>query len=281
MHWFEGRRSQDGRLPFDLADRGLTLGDGVFDTALVLRGRMVWRQAHVARLAQACASFGFALDHAAVDAAIDALIPGVARGALRVTVTRGSGPRGLRPPQPASPRIFASVAPLRADPFTPLSLTVSTIRRNETSPTARSKTLGYLDAVVAGQVAAEAGFDDALFLNTRGHVACSTVGNIVALMGGSLVTPPLTDGVLAGMARAALLRLAPALGLQPEERSLTLADLARAEAVLVTNSLKLLAPVRAVGDRQHPPETATVATLRAALRDAIRNDCGADPCEQT
>src|SRR5438094_518816 len=80
--------------------------------------------------------------------------------------------------------------------------------RNAPSLAARLKTLGYLDAVLAAREAAAAGFDEALFCNTRGHVACAGTGNLFALFGQSLVTPPLTDGVLAGIVRAEILGLA-------------------------------------------------------------------------
>ncbi|MEE7438856.1 hypothetical protein MOR12E_06120 [Methylobacterium oryzae] len=51
------------------------------------------------------------------------------------------------------------------------------------------KTLGYLDAVLAAREAAAAGFDEALFRNTRGRVACAGTGNLFALFGANLVTP--------------------------------------------------------------------------------------------
>ena len=249
MWWRDGTLHETSVAPFDLADRGLTLGDGVFDTALVLDGAMVWRAAHLARLADACAALGFALDPTVADAAIAALTAGHASGALRITVTRGTGPRGLAPPKTMTPSLFASLAPLRADlMFSPVSLQVAAIRRNETSPTSRHKTLGYLDAVMASAAAARDGFDDALFLNTKGQVACASVGNIMAIIGDRLVTPPLVDGVLPGIARATLLRLATGVELEPLERSMTLDDLMGADAIFVTNSLKLMARVTRIGD---------------------------------
>jgi branched-chain amino acid aminotransferase len=279
MHWYDGALYPDSKLPFDVADRGLTLGDGVFDTSLVLAGTMVWRDAHLRRLRESCTSLGFAIDVAAVEAAVDTLIAAQSDGALRITVTRGAGPRGLGPPPQPRPTILATMAPLRAKSFfVPLSLHVAAIRRNETSPTARLKTLNYLDAVFASQAARQAGFDDALFLNTTGHVACATVGNIVALHGIRLLTPPLADGVLAGTVRGMVLELCGSIGLDPVEQSLTLDDLAAADAVFVTNSLKLLAPVTRIGDVTKPVSTdLRCAALRAALSTMVAKECGVDP----
>ena len=280
MHWIDGAVSAEGLRPFDLADRGLLLGDGVFDTALVLHGAMVWREAHVARLRHGCRALGFSLDEEFVGQAIDALAPGARRGALRITVTRGGGPRGLAPPPQAVPRVFAAVVPIPAPSFAPLSLHVSAIRRNQTSPVARLKALGYLDAILAAKAAAKGGFDDALFLNTVERVACSTTGNIVALCDGTLLTPPLGDGVLAGTARAALQKLAPALGLKAVEASLSLDALLRAEAVYVTNSLRLLAPVTRIGAQAMPNAAVWTERLKTALCEAVRADSGHDPREE-
>ena len=77
----------------------------------------------------------------------------------------------------------------------------------------------------------------------------------------------------------ALAQLAPACGLACEERSITLAELRRADAVFVTNSLRLIAPVTAIGDSgggdtgyagDHP----VLMRLMAALRDRVAAECG-------
>lgn len=276
MLWRDGRVLDGTVVPFDLADRGLLLGDGVFDTAMALGGRVVAEDAHVERLTAAAAALGFAFDEGEARTAMRALAAALPRAAIRTTVTRGAGPRGLRPPAEARPVLWASAAPLRpATAFSEMSLGWSAIRRNETSPAARHKTLGYLDAVLAADAAAGQGHDEALFLNMQGRVACAGIGSLFAVFGGEVVTPPLEDGVLAGIVRARVLALAPGLGLAPVERSIMPDALAEAEAVFVTNSLRLIAPVRRIGERDyasagHP----VVRDLRAALSREIAEACG-------
>ncbi|MFE1602945.1 aminotransferase class IV [Methylobacterium sp. ID0610] len=271
MPWLDGRRVEGSVAPFDLADRGLLLGDGVFDTALVLNGRVVFEAAHVARLVGAAAALGFPLDPGAVTTAMRAMAEGQARAALRTTATRGSGPRGLRPPAQPRPTLLATAAPLNPGPaFAPLALHLTAIRRNDTSPASRHKTLGYLDAVLAAEEAARAGCDEALFLNTSGRVACAGTGNLFAVIDGGLVTPPLADGVLAGIVRAWILAQASGLGLAVAERSLDPGELMHAEALVLTNSLRLIAPVRALGERsfesaEHPVVGRLVGALRAVI----------------
>jgi branched-chain amino acid aminotransferase len=272
MLWFDGGLTE-GPVPFDLADRGLTLGDGVFDTALARHGRIVFEAAHVGRLAAATAALGFPVAPARIADAMGGLAEAAGRAhplaAIRTTVTRGSGPRGLSPPAEPRPVLWASAAPVSpALAFSPLTLHPTEIRRNETSPAAGLKTLGYLDAVLAAGAARAAGFDEALFRNTRGHVACAGTANLFAVIDGGLVTPPLADGVLPGILRAEIRAgCAPRLGLPVAERSLGLDDLLRAEAVFVTNSLRGLAPVTAIGSTVfasagHQAVAALVADLR-------------------
>jgi branched-chain amino acid aminotransferase len=341
MLWRDGRVAEGTLAPLDHADRGLTLGDGLFDTALALNGRIAFEAEHIARLVASAATLGIPADAAAIRAAMRTLAGRGDRLAIRTTLTRGAGPRGLKPPETPQPTLFATAAPSgRAIAFAPLRLWPTRIARNDTSPAARLKTLGYLDAVLAARDAAEAGFDEALFLNTRGKVACAGTGNLFCVLGTSspppsagegtlqsrggegqrdgsdrgnlsdisgtvaplsrppltrgppspaegggtggwqLITPPLTDGVLAGIVRAQLLALAPAHGLTVEERSLTPDDLRAARGLFVTNSLRLLAPVTALGETAydsagHP----AFALLRDALRDAVAESCGVAPGE--
>ena len=280
MLWRDGALHTGTNAPLDYTDRGLTLGDGLFDTALALGGRVAFADAHIGRLVASAETLGIPAEPERLRAAMRALAgqgTGTAdRLAIRTTLTRGSGPRGLKPPEDPRPTLFATAAPsAKSVSFAPLRLWPTAIARNDTSPAARLKTLGYLDAVLAAREAAAAGFDEALFRNTRGHVACAGTGNCFAVFGATLVTPPLTDGVLAGIVRAAVLGLAAGCGLRAEERSLSLPDLLGAEAVFVTNSLRLLAPVTAIGDTAfrsavHP----AVVRLAAALKTAVARACG-------
>ncbi|AWN37306.1 aminotransferase class IV [Methylobacterium radiodurans] len=281
MLWLDGRLCAETVAPFDLTDRGLSLGDAVFDTALALDGRVAFADAHVARLVAGAATLGFAIDPDRVRAAMRALAETGPRLAIRTTATRGTGPRGLKPPAEPRPVLYATAAPSAAAlAFAPLSLHVTEIARNETSPIARLKTPGYLDAVLAARDAAAAGFDEALFRNTRGRVACAGTGNLFGILGDRLVTPPLADGVLPGIVRAEVLALAGAAGLVSEERSLALPDLLAADAVFLTNSLRLIAPVRAVGGTAFGSTGHSgLARLVAALTERVAASCGLPaPC---
>ncbi|GEP01180.1 aminotransferase class IV [Methylobacterium haplocladii] len=278
MLWCDGRLVA-GPVPFDLSDRGLLLGDGVFDTALALGGRVAFEEAHVARLVAAARTLGFAVAPERVVEAMRAVAGTAPRTAIRTTVTRGPGPRGIAPPAETKPLLFASAAPARSGlAFTPMRLHRTAIRRNETSPTSRLKTLGYLDAVLAAREATAAGFDETLFLNTGSRVACAGIGNVFGMFGQRLVTPSLEEGVLPGIVRAQICSVAPSVGLAVEERPLPLDELLGADAVFLTNSLRLVSPVTAIGEHLfESAENPAVAQLSRAMREAVAASCGVGP----
>jgi len=243
-------------------DRGFTLGDGLFETLRVKAGRIQRRDAHLARLARGAAVLALplpALDLAAVLEEVRAA-NGLEEGSLRLTVTRGEGPRGVLPPPSPQPTVLVTAAPL-ASPAAPARLILARrTRRNEFSPLAGVKSLNYLDNILARQEAAEAGADDAILLNTRGSVAETSIANLFAVIGGRLLTPLLTDGVLPGIMRAAV------LALEGTEETLTPADLARADEVLLTSSLG----IRSVALLEGRPLGAD--TLARRLRAALGED---------
>ncbi len=102
---------------FDLTDRGLNLGDGVFDTSLARNGRIFRRKSHIDRMADACEILGIPFDETAAGTALDALAEAVGDGAVRLTLTRGPGPRGLSFPKNPAPVLYGSAAAMHTPPF--------------------------------------------------------------------------------------------------------------------------------------------------------------------
>jgi branched-chain amino acid aminotransferase len=273
VYWYDGALRETPIAPFDLTDRGLTLGDGVFDTSAARNGRIFLRKAHVERFAAAAEALAIPFPAAEASQALDALAAAIGDGAVRLTLTRGSGARGLGLPKDPKPFFFGATAPL-PPPFACLSLATTAIRRNETSPAARLKALPYLDAILGFEEARAKGADEVLFMNTQGRVACLASANLFAVFGRQVVTPPLGDGVVAGTVRGFVIRSAVDLGLEAVERSLDFGELLRADALFATSSLKLIAPCRLEAASFASAENNLVQHLQALLRDAISTECG-------
>lgn len=264
----------EGDLPLKPTDRGLLLGDGIFETLLVIDGTALWRDAHLARMQGAASELGIPFDGAKIAGSIDRLLARAPQGAhvLRLTLTRGSAARGLAG-NGTEPTLLVSLEPFVKDLlFQPVRLATSAIRRNEHAPSSRLKTLSCIDAIAAARDAAAKGAGDALMLNTAGHVASSTISNIFLLKGGQLITPALDQAILPGIMRRVLL---DASGLRPVERAIVPAELAAADAVFLTNSLRFIRPVTALDG--NPLGSRGLASLIERLCDLATRQCGHDP----
>jgi len=272
--WFNGKRI-DGPLPLDPADRGLLLGDGVFETVAVINGKALWLEEHLARLVKAAAELGIAADLGLIRKAIAALTGEVGLQVLRLTLTRGPAARGLAGGGD-KPSLLATRDPLPRDfLLQPVRLATSAIRRNEHGLASRLKTLSYIDNIAAAREAAVLGADDALMLNTSGKAASSTIANLFLLKGRELVTPDPSQGILSGIMRRTVLDLAPGLGLVPAERAIDPQELAGADAVFLTNSLRFVRPVTALDGRTLGGRP--LDDIVDALCARAKAQCGSDP----
>ncbi|MBO9543591.1 aminotransferase class IV [Caulobacter sp.] len=232
-------------IPHD--DRGLLLGDGLFETMLALDGDLPFIAAHLDRMAAGCEVLNLPFDRAQAERIVREAAPAAGRFAVRLTLTAGSGGRGLDRPAAPVPVLFAKAAP-SVPPTTPATLIIATTRRNEGSPASRLKSLSHLDNVLARAEAAAAGADEAVMLNNRGEVACAAAANLFWIREGRLFTPRLDCGVLAGVTRARLLARHDV-----EEVVAGVEALETADAIFLTNSLIGVREVSKLGGKEFAP----------------------------
>ena len=234
-------------IAIDPTDRGLLLGDGLFETLLALDGKVQRPLVHLARMGLGCAALGLPApcQDEAMRVMADALsTSGLTHGraAVRLNWTVGSGGRGLNRPLTLEPRLWATAAAsLRPDH--PARLMLASVRRNATSVTAHHKTLAYLDNVMARREALAVGADEAVMLNQDGDLACAAASNLFWIEGTQLLTPDLSCGVLAGTERARVLAAAAEAGIEARPVQASAEALQRADGIFLTNSLNGLWPV--------------------------------------
>lgn len=264
--WLNGELVEAGQARVAVSDRGFTLGDGLFETLCVRGGVPLRLDAHWARLEEGARvlRLPLPLDRAGVAAAIAKVLAanGLADAALRLTVSRGPGQRGLLPPQPCTPTMVLTAGPLPPAPGPARVVVAESVRRNPHSPLARIKALSYLDNVLARLEAEERGADDALLLNTEGRLAETTIANLfVVAADGAVLTPPVADGALPGVRRAELMTRRGAV-----ERPLGLSDLLAAREAFLTNALSIRPLVAVDG---HPIGDGQPGGLTRALLDGM------------
>lgn len=275
--WARGRLRDPAEPLFGATDHGVTVGDGVFETCAVVRGRAFALTRHLERLDRSARGMGLPpADRAEVRAGILAVLGAApAAGRVRVTLVAGSGPAGSGRGT-APPTVVVVASP--AHPSRPARVVRVPWTRNERSAVAGLKTTSYAENVVALAEALRAGADEALLANTVGELCEGTGSNVFVERGGELVTPPLSSGCLAGVTRELVLEWSGRAGLPVREARPGELPWEVLEEVLdgtarlaVTGSVRGVVPVIALdGHRVEPgPITGRVAEEYA---DRLRDD---------
>jgi branched-subunit amino acid aminotransferase/4-amino-4-deoxychorismate lyase len=236
----EGQWGDPGDLALPLSDRGLLLGDGLFETVLLEEGRLQLLADHLERWRTSAALLGMAPPPPR--SLILALVAeagtrsGIRTGALRLNWSRGSGGRGLDLPAPAeAPAAHRFWLQLSATPprFDAVTTWISRQeRRNPASRLSRCKSFAYTSQVQARREAHAAGADDALLLSSNGDLCCGSAANLLVRHQGRWTTPPLASGCLPGVMRGRALRLGRA-----REGLLEPSALAGCDGAVLINSL--------------------------------------------
>jgi branched-chain amino acid aminotransferase len=281
--WINGERQADDGPHVSARDRGLTLGDGVFETMRARNGTIFRVGRHLARLERSLTVLEIPAPRELHEWVADAAKAADEETSIRLTVTRGPGPAGVAPPAAPQPTVVISVGPMPAFPASTyadgLSAHVASGRRNEYAMTAGLKTLAYIDAVAGVLEARRAGADEALFLDTEGHCSEASASNLFIATGTELVTPPLSCGVLPGITRETVLELAQAEGVAVAERVIGLPEVRAAKEAFLTSSLRGIAPLVRVGGKPIGRATPGELTRRltAAYLALVDRECGARP----
>ncbi|MFG3302369.1 aminotransferase class IV [Micromonospora chersina] len=252
-------------------DRGVLHGDGLFET-LHLRGGQPWlRDAHLARLRAGADVIGLALPPTEVLVelldTVSAGWPADVEGALRLVCTRGPEGGGPTTVYATLGEVPAAARRARRDGVTVATLPLGVAARVRPELgwlPAGVKSTSYAVSTAARRWAERAGVDEVLWVSTDGYVLEAPTANVVWLAGTTLCTVPAAEtGVLAGVTAGWLLDHAHELGLRPDERLPTPADLHEADAIWLTSSLRGLTEIRTLDrtPRPHSPLTTPLLTL--------------------
>lgn len=249
----------------DPADRGLAYGDGVFETMAVRDAAVERLELHLERLRRGAKRLRLPLpERAALAHELNAACASVRRGALKLILTRGSGPRGYAPPRHPEPMIVLS-ASHRDAPF-PRAIAVVTLgqRLSENESLAGIKHLCRLEQVLGQLELGDCDADEGLMLSTSGNAIGGTSRNLFALIGRRLVTPALRSSGIRGVMRQAVMEQCAALGLEVEEAELRPTALEKADELFMTNALVGIQSISRLDGRSYESR-AIAERLRNAL----------------
>ena len=240
-------------------DHGFLYGDGVYETLRAYHGRVFQLVEHLARLERSGSRLMLRLPVAREQLA-DLVRESIRKNqlqeaSLRVTVSRGPGEIGLDPALCKSPTLVIITRPFQPYPdsfyLQGVSVIVARTRRNlpEALPP-HVKSLNFLNNILANMEAKATGAHEALMLNQQGEVTEGTTSNVFAVQDGRLRTPAVDSGILAGITRGVVLRIArDDLGVETEEARLTVHDLYAADECFLTSTTQEVMPVTKVDGR--------------------------------
>ena len=209
-------------------------------------------QAHHARLSFGCRIFRFQhfLEHYTYDTFLGMLrelfrLNGI-REDVYIRVSAYSDENRITPKFVYKDALSAFLYPLGDYvPSSGMKCMVSSWTRVEDSALpARLKCHGsYVNTAFAKSEALNNGYDEALFLNSRGYVVEGSAENIFLVSDGHLITPPKSDNILEGITRDTILRFAKDEGIPVIERSIARSELYRVDEVFLTGTGAKVSPV--------------------------------------
>lgn len=244
-------------LPADRAavparDRGFLLGDGLFETIRLAGGRFPLLPRHLARLEIGCGLLGLkpppGLDEILSNLAKTTASEGVTDGYARLTLSRGTGPRGYDPSPESRPFCAIEVGPWTPAEPRAWFAAVSRVPVVPHPLLSRCKHTSALPKVMARAEARAAGADEILFLTPDGRLIEGAATNLFWVKEGRIFTPSLETGCLPGVARGWLLDWARSRKLETAEGEFFLTDLNEADEVFLTNALLGPVPLAGIDD---------------------------------
>ena len=261
--WMDGAMLPWEEATIHVLSHALHYGTGVFEGIRAYEtadGPAVFRlEEHMVRMVHSARAYGIPLEYSAehlTKAAKETFAAnGLQSGYIRPLSFYGTGSMGLNP---AGARVHTMIATWSWGAYlgedglaNGIRAAVSSWRRIDHGsliPSAKG-TGGYINSVLAKQSAVNAGYDEAILLNSEGYVAEGSGENIFVIYDGGVATPSPATGALNGITRQSVMTLLRDDGYAVEERKMTRNDLYTADEVFFTGTAAEVTPIREIDDR--------------------------------
>ncbi|MGB3415522.1 MAG: D-amino-acid transaminase [Mesorhizobium sp.] len=273
--YVNGRYLPHANAAVHVEDRGYQFGDGVYEVCEIARGFIIDMTGHLDRLGRSLSelSIGWPIARSALTVVIREVIRrnGVVDGLVYLQVTRGVAGRDHFFPAPDT-RPSLVVTAKKIDPSfyarrAETGLKIITVPENRWDRV-DIKSVGLLPNVLAKQQARTSGAHDAWFVDRDGFVTESASANAwIVTREGVLVTRPAQHGILRGITRTTLFKVAEKLGMKIEERAFTVEEAKAAREAFVSSATTTAMPVVAIDGQ--PVANGHPGSVTLSLRQAF------------
>ncbi|MEL6739373.1 MAG: branched-chain-amino-acid transaminase [Planctomycetota bacterium] len=288
----EGKLLPKSEAKVSVYDHAVLYGDGVFEGIRVYRGKIFKSAQHMERLYASAEAIRLQIPippERMVEIQRECIeANAIEDGYIRLVITRGAGTLGLNPFKCPRPGIICIADQISLYPpeLYEEGMTVVVAQRPRIPIECldpRIKSLNYLNNILAKCEAIDRGLLEAIMLNLDGHVSECTGDNIFAIKGDRVFTPPSESGILEGITRAFVIdTIAPACGLEVEEKLMRPEELLEADEVFLTGSAAELIAVTGIittddlgNDTTHQisvGEGPLTKAMRAKFREIVTSD---------
>lgn len=285
MIWFGTEIVPVAEARVSVFDHGFLYGDGIFEGIRIYNGRIFKEAEHIRRFFESAKAIRLELPMTA-DQLSDAMYETLRANGItdrdcyiRLICTRGVGLLGISVHKAACPTIIIIADKISLYPNDVyergLRCVTSNYLRNHVNATSpRVKSLNYLNNVMAKLEANDAGADEAILLDTQGHVTECTGDNIFTVRHGVLFTPAISEGILEGVTRSVVIELARKRGFVVHETVLLRHDLHIADECFASGTAAEIVPItsvdkRIIGDGKPGPITRKLTQDFVAYRSSV------------
>jgi D-alanine transaminase len=233
-----------------IEDRGYQFGDGVYEFIASYAGRLFMLEAHLDRLERSMRELSFdPIPRIEIKAAVEDLLTrsGYPRAGIYIQITRGVAPRNHAFSPKMAPQVILTIREVNEMPFEKRregirAITVKDIRWGRCD----IKTIQLLANSLAKQKALDSDCDDAIFVSNQKVVREGTSSNLFIVSGGQLTTHPLTDTILPGITRMAVIDICREEALNVDESVFDTDALFGADEVFLTGTVTEVLPVTSI-----------------------------------
>ncbi|MGD2117874.1 MAG: aminodeoxychorismate lyase [Chromatiales bacterium] len=255
-------------------DRSIHYGDGLFETIAIVNGIACQLERHLQRLQTGLQRLAFPiLDLKVLQAEIANQASVFQQAVLKLIITRGSGQRGYRPPQQSSPvtvLMFDEYSPLPQSSYADgVDVMFCHTRLSSTPLLAGIKHLNRLEQVLARNEWRQAEIYEGLMLDTDDFVIEATSSNLFVWKNAELLTADLSRCGIDGIMRQLILDVAALLGIVVKQTQISKQDCLDADALLLSNSLTGIVPVRRLENRIYEPTLRPTELISQVMEQAF------------